>query len=82
MKITLGIRAQHIQVGGDSPAKILDVTPYFAERFILLDVTQGEETWQIQVPFESQFSRGETIHCHIDTEHALFFDTQTGQRIS
>lgn len=82
MPATLGIRAQHIQLGGDVSAKITDVTPYFAERFILLDVAQGEETWQMQMPFDSQFAKGETIHCQLDSGYALFFDTQTGQRIS
>lgn len=82
MPVTVGIRAQHIQLGGDVTAKITDVTRYFAERHNVLDVLQGNETWQIQVPFESQFSKGEIIQCQIDTDYALFFETETGKRIS
>jgi hypothetical protein len=77
----LGIRAQHIHLGGDVSAVINNSTLYFAERFVLLDVSQGDETWQIQRPFDSQFTKGELIHCHLDLEQALFFDTETGKRL-
>lgn len=82
MSITLGIRAQHIYLGGDVLAKVNKTTPYFAEKFSLLDVSHGNESWQIQIPLDNHITRGETINCHLDIEQALFFDTKTGQRIS
>jgi ABC-type sugar transport system ATPase subunit len=80
--VTIGIRAQHIHLGGNLSARINKVTPYFAERFTLLDVSQGNEHWQIQTPLDRNFSNGEMITCEFDLTQARFFDTKTGKRIS
>ena len=80
--VTLGIRPEHMQLGGEIIAKVDQATPYYAERFILLDVFIGGSECQIQIPFESQIQKGETIHCGIDLQKALFFDTHTGERIT
>jgi ABC-type sugar transport system ATPase subunit len=82
MPITLAIRAHHIHLGGDISAIVNTVTPYFAEQMVLLDVSHGDESWQIQLPSNNRVTRGETISCHFDVEQALFFDTNTGKGIS
>lgn len=81
-QISLGIRPEHVQLGGDIRVTVKQITPYFAERFVLLDVTSGTQNWQIQVPHDSRFNIGQTFTCHFETSKILVFDTFTGERIS
>jgi ABC-type sugar transport system ATPase subunit len=80
-RLIMGIRPHHIHLNGEIPAVIDQITPYYAERFTLLDVHLGKEQWQIQVPLEHGFQRGETLYCNIQVEEAIYFDRDTGLRI-
>jgi ABC-type sugar transport system ATPase subunit len=80
-RVMMGIRPHQIHLHGQIPAVIDQITPYYAERFTLLDVSLAKENWQIQVPFEHGLKRGETIYCDIQPEDAIFFDRDTGLRI-
>jgi multiple sugar transport system ATP-binding protein len=80
--VTLGIRPENIRLASDGVAAVVDqVTPFFAERFKLLDVHLGGEDWQITVPLDEQIEVGSTICCELDPAGILFFDTKTGRRV-
>lgn len=84
-EVLLAVRPAHFRLVGEGqgiPAKIERVTPYFAEKFNLLDVYKGDCTWQVQVPLEIEFEAGSTIHCAIDIEEIFFFEAKNGARIA
>ncbi len=82
-KVILGVRPEGILLTGDEgvPASVLSVMPYFPERFNLIEVDGGGEQWHITAPLETVVTPGETVHCALDPEAALYFDARTGQRI-
>ena len=81
-RVTMGIRAEFIHLVAEGVPAVVDViTPYYAERFQLLDVHLGKEHWTIQVPLEDSIELGSTVYCQIDPEGILYFDPQTGNRI-
>ncbi len=83
-EVIVGIRPDHILIGEKAtgiPATIDRVTPYYAEKFNLLEVWLRKRRWQIQVPLEQSFSPGETVYCRLDWSRALFFEATTGARI-
>lgn len=80
--VTLGIRPENIRLASEGVAAVVDqVTPFFAERYKLLDVHLGSEDWQITVPLDTDVEVGSTIYCELDPQGILFFDTKTGKRI-
>jgi multiple sugar transport system ATP-binding protein len=81
-EVILGVRPQHIYLGGAIEARVQQVTPYYGEKVHLLDLIAGEESWQMQVELDNPIQKGELLHCQIDSAHLLFFDAKTGGRIS
>ena len=82
-RVTLGIRPEHIRLVGEGgvPAVVDQITPFFAERYQLLDVHQDREDWRIVIPLEEQVEVGATIRCELDPANIIFFDTKTEKRI-
>ena len=81
--ITLGVRPERMRlvpVGG-IPAVVERVTPFFAERYQLLELQLERERWNMTVPPETQVTVGSTIHCEPDPEGILYFDTLRGNRV-
>lgn len=84
MTVTLGIRPEHIQLGEDSDIQVTikNITRYFSERFLLLEVSTGQETWEMQVPLDSDVKIGDRISVYFHAKHRHYFDSRTGQRLS
>ena len=83
-RVTMGIRPEYLRLdptGAGTPAVVEQITPFFAERFQLLAVHLDGERWEITVPPDARVTVGETIHCDLNPEGLLFFDTRTGARI-
>jgi ABC-type sugar transport system ATPase subunit len=81
-RVTLGVRPEAVLLTADGiPAVVETVTPYFAERFWLVEVRAEREHWHLIVPLEMSVHPGESIHCQLKEETLLLFDTKTGQRI-
>ena len=83
-EVIVGIRPEHIvlcQEGAGIPAVIERATPYYAEKFLLLEVWLRKRRWRIQVPLGERHQPGDTVHCRLDWARALFFDAKTGARI-
>ncbi len=83
--VTLGIRPHHIHVqpddSGDIACTVRAVEANFAQRYHLLDVQAGSTTWQIEAPFDQQYTQGDTVACTFDRDALFFFDTATGARL-
>ncbi len=81
-RVIMAIRPEFISV---APAgvrgKVETVTPYFAERYSLLEVRGNGERWQLHAPLDANIKPGQFIHCKLDREGLLFFDKQTEVRI-
>lgn len=81
-KVTAGIRPEAMRLSDDGvPARVESVTPYYAERHLLVEVKHGRETWRLHVPPESRIKAGDTIRTTLEPDALLFFDTATGVRI-
>lgn len=81
-KVIVGVRPEAIQLSDDGiPARVESVTPYYAERFLLLEVRTGQERWKMQVAPDMQVKVGETVHTVFSANTLLFFDSKTGVRI-
>jgi len=82
MRVTLGVRPQHVHLVDGGVAGVVDqVTPYLGERYQLLEVWLGKDRWQLTIPLDQQVEVGRTIYCGIDLDYIHYFDTQTGTRI-
>lgn len=80
--VTMGIRPEYIHPADEGVPAIVDqVTPFFAERFQLVNVHQNKEHWSFKMSLDEQISVGSTVHCQLDPEGMLFFDSKTGKRI-
>ncbi len=79
--ITLGIRAEYINLGGEIPLRITAVTPFFAERYTLLEGFIGDVESRVRVPFDASYRVGDTLQCRLDPQQLLFFDTRSGERL-
>ena len=88
--ITLGIRPENLRIvahnapgdaGLRSPAVVEHVTPLFAERSQLIDVHLAGEHWSLLTDIDDPVEVGSTIHCDLDVDSLLFFDTETDLRI-
>lgn len=77
--VTMGIRPQHIHLDGDIRAFVKAVTPHYAERYHLLDVTIQDLEFQVQVPLEMAIEKGTTITCRFDRQAMYFFNSLTGE---
>ncbi len=83
-EVIVGIRPQHIRLCADGagiPATVERAIPYFAEKFLLLEVWLRKRRWRLQAPFGAAIQPGDTIHCRLDWQRALFFDADSGARI-
>jgi ABC-type sugar transport system ATPase subunit len=81
-RITMGIRPENIRLVSEGvPAVVDQVTPFFAERYNLVDVGFDKEHWQLTVPLDDHVEVGSTVHCDLDRNSILFFDTRTGARV-
>ena len=82
MRVTLGIRPQHIYLQPEGvPAVVDQVTPYLAERFQLVEVWLDRERWQLTLSMDQHVEIGRTIYCALDIREAHFFDSEKGVRI-
>ena len=82
-EVIVAIRPKHILLTDNTgiPSVIDRITPFFAEKYQLLDVWLRKRRWQIQVPLDTEFEVGETVHCMLDWSHAYFFNAESGERI-
>lgn len=80
--VTLGIRAEYLSVAAEGVcATITDVTRHYAERYTLVDVQAGDEAWQLQLPLDADVAVGAALCTQLDPAAALYFDTETGDRL-
>jgi ABC-type sugar transport system ATPase subunit len=80
--VTMGIRPEYVHLAAEGiPAIVDQVTPFFAERFQLVNVRQNKEHWSLKVSMNEQIPVGSTVYCALDPEGLLFFDSKTGKRI-
>lgn len=82
MTIMLGIRPEHVTLGGEIDVTVKKTTPYYAERFLLLEVTTGQEIWEIQAPSDSTFKVGDKVSVSFDSEKRHYFDSRSGERLT
>ncbi len=83
-EVIVGLRPEHIRLCDDDsgiPAAVERVTPYYAEKFLLLEVWLRKRRWRIQAPLDAPFEPGYTVYCKLDWSRAFFFDASTGERI-
>lgn len=88
--ITLGIRPENLHIvshdapgdpGLRSPAVVERVVPLFAERSQLVDLHLAGERWSLLTDIDEKVEVGSTIHCDLDADGLLFFDSESGLRI-
>ncbi len=63
------------------PGRVESVTPFFAERHLLLEVRNGSDLWRMNTPLDAPVKVGDVIRAQFDAESLLFFDAKTGIRI-
>ncbi|GAB4525058.1 MAG: sn-glycerol-3-phosphate ABC transporter ATP-binding protein UgpC [Anaerolineae bacterium] len=81
-RVTMGIRPTNVYLKEGGVAGVVErVTPFLAERYQLIDVWLGKERWGVVAPLEQQVEVGRTIYCDLNPGEALYFDTESGQRI-
>jgi multiple sugar transport system ATP-binding protein len=80
--VSMGIRAQHVYLkNAGLPAVVEKVTPYWGERYQLVEVWLGKDRWELTLPLDHPVEVGSTIYTAFDPEGAMYFDTKRGNRI-
>ena len=81
-RVTLGVRPEGVLLADEGvPAQVETVTPYFAERYWLVDLRAGSEHLHFTLPLDKNVNPGDLVYCQLDPQALLFFDTRSGQRI-
>ena len=85
-RVLLGIRPEKVQqvaedTAGAVEGMIVDVTPYFSERYQQVTVRGNGETWLMHVALEDSLRPKDKIYCAIDESSIMYFDPKTGLRI-
>ncbi|MEL7235361.1 MAG: ABC transporter ATP-binding protein [Chloroflexota bacterium] len=85
-RVTMGVRPEHIMLAGahdDNVAagEVKAVTPYFAERYQLLEVRGNGENWLMHVPPDYPVRPKDTVRCAIAPDNLRFFDPVSEKRI-
>ena len=83
-EVIVGIRPEHIYLCDEQagiPAIVDRAIPFYAEKFLLLEVWLRKRRWRIQVALGEDHHPGDTVYCRLDWSRALFFDAGTGARI-
>lgn len=81
-KVIMGIRSEWIKLADDGvPAKVIEATMFYPERYQVIEVEAGRERWQITVPPQPIYRVGDTVRSLPDPNGLLFFDSVKGTRI-
>jgi multiple sugar transport system ATP-binding protein len=81
-RVTVGVRPETFRLSDDgAPARVDTVTPFYAEKHVLLEVRAGGERWRMHAPPELRLKPGDTVRAAFNPDDALCFDTKTGLRI-
>jgi multiple sugar transport system ATP-binding protein len=81
--IHMGVRSEGFAVTrSDAPnARVIAVTPFYAERFLLLEMQNNGDHWFAQVDLNAPWSAGDSAHCALKPDAPLFFDAKSERRI-
>ncbi|MFZ4814655.1 MAG: ABC transporter ATP-binding protein [Phototrophicaceae bacterium] len=85
-RILAAIRPEYITPTPDDGAGVAEgrvekVTPYFNERYQLVEVSANGERWQMHVPADFAVQPKDRIRSKVDPRHLLYFDSKTQLRI-
>ena len=81
-QVNLGFRSNAVVIDPEGEnAVVREVTPFYAERYQLLEVEGDHETWFMQVPLEMDVRVRDVVKCVLKPELLYFFDIQNGRRI-
>ncbi|MDX2162831.1 MAG: ABC transporter ATP-binding protein [bacterium] len=82
--VNIGFRPDAVQVVADESGEnaiVREITPFYAERYTLLEVEGSGETWQVSVPLDHGVRVSDIVRCTLKPDALFFFDAATGQRI-
>lgn len=80
--VTLGVRPESVWLSAEgAPGVVETVTPFYSDRYKLVEVAGERERWHLAVPIETPVQPGENVRCALNPDALLFFDTGTGQRV-
>mgnify|MGYP001336706404 CR=1 FL=1 len=82
--VIAGVRPEAVRLSSTDdglPGRVESVTPFFAERHLLLEVRNGSDLWRMNTPLDAPVKVGDVIRAQFDAEALLFFDAKTGVRI-
>lgn len=79
--VTMGIRPEHITLEGEIRATVTGIMPYYAERFLLLDVETEHLSWQLLAALDSSIQKGDVVKVTLNQDKRHYFDSRTGMRL-
>ncbi len=80
--VDLGIRAEHIRLGGaGTPAIVRIVQPIGPETHVTIGWDNSVETLTARVPGIAKMHPGDKVHVSLDPDGLQFFDRGTGERV-
>jgi ABC-type sugar transport system ATPase subunit len=81
-KVIMGLRPEHFTLAeGGVPCTVTLVTPFFAERYLLVEVQANGEHWTLRLSQDYNVHIGDTLRCAPNVEQILYFDGTNGVRI-
>ncbi|MGV0878897.1 ABC transporter ATP-binding protein [Martelella sp. FLE1502] len=78
--LTLGVRPEHMVIGGEGHAARVVNTEYFGADSVVTCAI-GQQAALVRVPGHARFGENETVHISWPREAAHLFETTSGQRV-
>jgi multiple sugar transport system ATP-binding protein len=80
--VIAGVRSESFLLSEEgTPATVIEATPYYAERYQVVEVQLGRTNWKMTLPPAPAYNPGDTIRALPDKDALLYFDAASGQRI-
>jgi multiple sugar transport system ATP-binding protein len=78
-RVTLGIRPEHIEAGGEVPFSVEVIEPTGAETHLYGKI--GSSTWCVTTRARPQVEPGQRMTLGLPLAHLHLFDTESGKRL-
>ena len=82
LQVTMGIRPEYLLLNhGTIPAKIEKITPFYSERYQLLEIQLGDMLYQMKADFEETLSKRADNSNRLQSRRCTLFRYENGQAI-
>jgi ABC-type sugar transport system ATPase subunit len=81
-RVIMGVRPAALHTAAEgAPARVQVVTPFYSERYQVVELVVGEEQCQMIAALDQPFLPGEEVVIGFNANEQMYFDVPAGERI-